>query len=290
MLTPSAYLLPSVPTMLIDEQRGDITEMIEALQAAGRRTAADAPEAIVVVSPRWVSTGAFLADDSRRHRSVVDLPEFGVEPRHDCPGARGARPRDRRAAPRSWACAPRRRSTAWTPGTAFRCTSSIARGSCPWCRSRSATARARSTVRGAEAIRLALERVARTRDVRRGGRAVVEPARVQPAPRGAGVRRTRRARRSPRCARRNWPGDRGRGGAPGREGAARGRTAAPRRAARVPAGAARRRATCSSASSCPGIGTALVEFPLAIADGRRRPLTPATTAPCASCSSTRSTS
>lgn len=87
MLTPSAFLLPSVPTMLIDEQRGDITEMIEALQAAGRRTAADAPEAIVVVSPRWVSTGAFLADDSRRHRSIVDLPEFGVEPRHDCPGA-----------------------------------------------------------------------------------------------------------------------------------------------------------------------------------------------------------
>jgi aromatic ring-opening dioxygenase catalytic subunit (LigB family) len=87
MLTSSAYLLPSVPTMLIDEQRGDITEMIEALQAAGRRTAVDAPEAIVVVSPRWVSTAAFLADDSRRHRSVVDLPEFGVEPRHDCPGA-----------------------------------------------------------------------------------------------------------------------------------------------------------------------------------------------------------
>ena len=88
MLTAAAYLLPSVPTMLIDEQRGDITEMIEALEAAGRRMTADEPGAIVVVSPRWVSNGAFLADDSRRHRSVVDLPEFGVEPRHDCPGAR----------------------------------------------------------------------------------------------------------------------------------------------------------------------------------------------------------
>jgi len=87
MLTPSTYLLPSVPTMLIDEQRGDITEMIEALQAAGRRLAADQPEAIVIVSPRWVSPAVFLADDSRRHRSVVDLPEFGVEPRHECPGA-----------------------------------------------------------------------------------------------------------------------------------------------------------------------------------------------------------
>jgi aromatic ring-opening dioxygenase catalytic subunit (LigB family) len=86
MVTPSAFLLPSVPTMLIDEQRGDITEMIEALQAAGHRAAADAPEAIVVVSARWVGAPVFLADDGKRHRSVVDLPGFGVEPRHDCPG------------------------------------------------------------------------------------------------------------------------------------------------------------------------------------------------------------
>jgi len=86
MLTTRALLLPSVPTMLIDEQRGDFTEMIEALSAAGQRLATEAPEAIVAVSSRWVSPGPFHADDSRRHRSVIDLPEFGVEPRYDCPG------------------------------------------------------------------------------------------------------------------------------------------------------------------------------------------------------------
>lgn len=86
MLTSSAYLLPSVPTMLIDEQRGDVTEMIEALSAAGERLAAEKPDAIVALSPRWVSPGPFGVDDARHHRSIVDLPSFGVEPRYDCDG------------------------------------------------------------------------------------------------------------------------------------------------------------------------------------------------------------
>ena len=89
MLTSRALLLPSVPTMLIDEQRGDITEMIEALSGAGERMLAEAPDAVVVVSPRWVSSSAFQADDGRQHRSVIDLPGFGVEPRYDCPGHPG---------------------------------------------------------------------------------------------------------------------------------------------------------------------------------------------------------
>lgn len=86
MLTSSALLLPSVPTMLIDEQRGDVTEMIEALEAAGRRMLADEPEAIVALSARWVAAGPFHADDGKRHRSVIDVPGFGVEPRHDVAG------------------------------------------------------------------------------------------------------------------------------------------------------------------------------------------------------------
>ena len=86
MLTASAFLLPSVPTMLIDEQRGDYTEMIEAVTAAGDRTLAESPAAIVALSSHWRSTSSFLADDGRRHRSVIDLPGFGVEPRHDCAG------------------------------------------------------------------------------------------------------------------------------------------------------------------------------------------------------------
>lgn len=86
MLTSSVLFAPSVPTMLIDEQRGDVTEMIEALEAAGRRMLADEPAAIVALSARWVAAGAFHADDSKRHRSVIDVPGFGVEPRHDVDG------------------------------------------------------------------------------------------------------------------------------------------------------------------------------------------------------------
>lgn len=86
MLTSSALLVPSVPTMLIDEQRGDVTEMIEALEAAGRRMLADEPAAIVALSARWVAVGPFHADDAKRHRSVIDVPGFGVEPRHDVAG------------------------------------------------------------------------------------------------------------------------------------------------------------------------------------------------------------
>jgi aromatic ring-opening dioxygenase catalytic subunit (LigB family) len=86
MLTSRALLLPSVPTMLIDEQRGDFTEMIEAVTAAGERLASEKPDALVALSARWLSAGPFHADDAREHRSVIDLPGFGVEPRYDCPG------------------------------------------------------------------------------------------------------------------------------------------------------------------------------------------------------------
>src|SRR5262245_10541760 len=86
MLTTRALLLPSVPTMLIDEQRGDFTEMIEAVTAAGERLASEKPDALVALRARWVSTGPFHADDARTHKSVIDLPGFGVQPRYDCPG------------------------------------------------------------------------------------------------------------------------------------------------------------------------------------------------------------
>jgi len=72
--------------MLIDEQRGDFTEMIEAVTAAGERLAAEKPDVLVALSARWLSAGPFHADDARAHKSVIDLPGFGVEPRYDCPG------------------------------------------------------------------------------------------------------------------------------------------------------------------------------------------------------------
>lgn len=86
MLTSAAFLLPSVPTMLIDEQRGDYTEMLEALTLTGERMLTESPSAIVAVSARWRSSGPFHADDNLRHSSVIDLPGWGVEPRYDCPG------------------------------------------------------------------------------------------------------------------------------------------------------------------------------------------------------------
>ncbi len=86
MLTTRALLLPSVPTMLIDEQRGDFTEMIEAVAAAGERLGSESPDAIVALSSRWMSNGPFHADEGRNHKSVIDLPGFGVEPRYDCSG------------------------------------------------------------------------------------------------------------------------------------------------------------------------------------------------------------
>jgi aromatic ring-opening dioxygenase catalytic subunit (LigB family) len=72
--------------MLIDEQRGDFTEMIEAVTAAGVRLGSEAPDILVALSSHWLSTGPFHADDGRSHKSVIDLPGFGVEPRYDCAG------------------------------------------------------------------------------------------------------------------------------------------------------------------------------------------------------------
>lgn len=86
MLTPRVLLLPSAPTLLIDERRGTLTDMLAAFADQARRFEEDAPEAIVIVTSRWVGTGLFHADDAKRHASVIDLPGFGVEPRYDCPG------------------------------------------------------------------------------------------------------------------------------------------------------------------------------------------------------------
>jgi len=86
MLTSRALLVPSLPTLLIDEQRGTPTEMLSAFAAQSAELEAESPEAFVVVSSRWISNSTFLVDDARQHRSLIDLPGFGVEPRYDCAG------------------------------------------------------------------------------------------------------------------------------------------------------------------------------------------------------------
>ena len=86
MLLPRVLLLPSTPTLLIDERRGTLTDMLAAFADQARRFDEDIPEAIVIVTSRWLGGGLFHADDSKRHTSVIDLPGFGVEPRYDGPG------------------------------------------------------------------------------------------------------------------------------------------------------------------------------------------------------------
>ena len=86
MLLPRVLLLPSTPTLLIDERRGTFTDMLAAFADQARRFEEDTPEAIVIVTSRWLGGGLFYVDDAKRHTSVIDLPGFGVEPRYDCPG------------------------------------------------------------------------------------------------------------------------------------------------------------------------------------------------------------
>jgi aromatic ring-opening dioxygenase catalytic subunit (LigB family) len=86
MLTAHTLLVPSTPTLLIDERRGTATPMLAAFAEQAGRLATESPDAFVVVTSRWRSAGAFLVDAGRAHTSRIDQPGFGVEPRYDCPG------------------------------------------------------------------------------------------------------------------------------------------------------------------------------------------------------------
>lgn len=86
MLTPHVLLVPSTPTLLIDERREGPSEMIDAFVTLASILEADAPATLVVVTSRWIGRGLFHVDDAKAHRSVIDLPGFGVEPRYDCAG------------------------------------------------------------------------------------------------------------------------------------------------------------------------------------------------------------
>ncbi len=86
MLTSRALLVPTLPTLLLDEHRRHRTEMLAALAEQSARLRAESPEVVVVLSARWDSEGPFLVDDGRRHRTLTDYPGFGVEVRYDCEG------------------------------------------------------------------------------------------------------------------------------------------------------------------------------------------------------------
>jgi aromatic ring-opening dioxygenase catalytic subunit (LigB family) len=86
VITSRAWLVPHLPTLLVDQHRRHRTPMLEALEREAARLAEQAPEAVVVVSARWSSAGPFQVDVGRRHRTLTDYSGFGVEVRYDCPG------------------------------------------------------------------------------------------------------------------------------------------------------------------------------------------------------------
>ena len=87
MLIPHAYLVPHRPTLVLDEHRGHRTPMLDALARAAADLSAAAPEAIVVLSARWSASGPFRVDAGRRHRTLTDYTGLGVELRYDCDGS-----------------------------------------------------------------------------------------------------------------------------------------------------------------------------------------------------------
>jgi len=86
MLTSHALLVPTLPTLLVDEHRHHRTGMLAALEEQSLRLRAESPEIVVALSARWMSEGPFLVDAGRRHRTLTDYPGFGVEVRYDCTG------------------------------------------------------------------------------------------------------------------------------------------------------------------------------------------------------------
>jgi aromatic ring-opening dioxygenase catalytic subunit (LigB family) len=86
MLTTHALLAPVLPTLLVDEHRHHFTEMITALGEASKRLYTESPAAVVVLSARWTAPGPFRVDAGRRHTTITDYADLGVEARHDCPG------------------------------------------------------------------------------------------------------------------------------------------------------------------------------------------------------------
>jgi len=86
VLISHAYLVPHLPTLLVDEHRHHRTEMLVALSESAERFQAEMPMAAVVLSAHWETPGPFLVNVGRRHETITDYSGFGVEVRYDCAG------------------------------------------------------------------------------------------------------------------------------------------------------------------------------------------------------------
>jgi aromatic ring-opening dioxygenase catalytic subunit (LigB family) len=86
LLVPRTFLLPHLPTLVVDQHRGHHTQMLGAFEQVSARLHADAPQAMAIVSARWETAGPFRVGADRRHATLTDDPGFGVEVRYDCAG------------------------------------------------------------------------------------------------------------------------------------------------------------------------------------------------------------
>lgn len=88
MLAPRVYLVPHLPTLVLDEHRGGPeTPMMAALRAARDAFMVDPPTHIVALSARWMSTGPFLVDESAKLSALSDYSGVGVDMRRQLTGA-----------------------------------------------------------------------------------------------------------------------------------------------------------------------------------------------------------
>jgi aromatic ring-opening dioxygenase catalytic subunit (LigB family) len=86
MLISHTLLVPHLPTLMIDDQRGHHAGMVGALRAASERLFEEMPAALVVMSARWGTPGPFMVDAAAQHDLPVASGGFNVGGRYRGPG------------------------------------------------------------------------------------------------------------------------------------------------------------------------------------------------------------
>jgi aromatic ring-opening dioxygenase catalytic subunit (LigB family) len=86
MLISHTLLVPHLPTLMIDDQRGHHAGMVNAMREASQRLFDEMPQALVVVSARWGAPGPFMVDAADHHDLPVAFGGYNVGGRYRGPG------------------------------------------------------------------------------------------------------------------------------------------------------------------------------------------------------------
>lgn len=86
MLISHTLLVPHLPTLMIDDQRGHHYGMVDALRDASARMFDEMPEALVVLSARWGTPGPFMVDAAAQHDLPVAHGGYNIGGRYRGPG------------------------------------------------------------------------------------------------------------------------------------------------------------------------------------------------------------